>query len=173
MCVGFVLSGDLCEHDQDPGPATSLKFMLEMQETEGWWRKGRRWDEGFCGRAQRVPTSGGAVARCKAKVRRLDDDERHNAWAARYAALRYGFDIPRIQDSGTDCCEPRTRYAEVDRGTLSYWRCGGLCHRYAVPRMSSRVLTRTVGWHPRLRLCQRYALKDQAARKAGAGCPRS
>ena len=65
MCVGFVLSGDLCEHDQDPGPATSLKFMLEMQETEGWWRRGRRWDEGFYGRAQRVPTSPEAAARCK------------------------------------------------------------------------------------------------------------
>jgi hypothetical protein len=37
--VGFVLSGDLSEHDHGAGAATSLQFMLEMQETDGLLRR--------------------------------------------------------------------------------------------------------------------------------------
>ncbi len=45
-------------------------------------------------------------------------------------------------------------------GAVRFGWGGGLCHRYAVPRIGNDRGARTVGLRPRVLLCQRYVLSE-------------
>ena len=54
------------------------------------------------------------------------------------------------------------------RGWWGKW--GELCHRYAVPLGKEVGVAVTVGWHPRLRLCQPYGLAEMGNVRRPRSC---